>query len=299
MPNDDISVKLDLSSCINANHEKLCRVIWQSMVKKGVEHDGYRWAEPLSREEWAKRAGISVSTYTRLTRKDPIQKSGKGKGWGKDKVALLRVGDPDPNAQAKADHKYAADTMAKLYREHMAEAEKDPEKWVVCPREDWGRFNGLVDMWPDGWQVRIFKHTLKNWRDFMTLTKLELEIAWQAQECGRDVTLEDIAEDHTLTGAYVLQNVDLSEFRVRGKIKRVNGKRTRDPDTWRHYNRPYPRFLLLLQHVALELFRMDNPNFSYWEEDQAERRATAYAEQHPDEESWFGPEVSLYVKPPG
>ncbi len=216
------------------------------MVKSGVEHDGFRWAEPLSREAWAERAGISFSTFTRLTRKNPIQKSSSG--WGGDKVVLLRVGDADPKGEAKAQDKYKANTMAKLYREHMAEIEADPQKWVVTPRADWGRCMGLVECWPDGWEVKIFKNTLRKWPDYMDCVKYETETAYLLQKDGLAVSSGDLEQDQDLATTYMLQGEYLEKFRRNGK-------------QW-VWQKPHLGLMRRFAHIAINLYEVDSQNFA-------------------------------------
>ncbi len=88
--------------------------------------------------------------------------------------------------------------------------------------------------------VKIFKHALRHWPDFMDCVKLELETAWLIRKAGHVVTLEDALEDHNLVSAYNLRDVDLEQYRRDGK--------------WWTWRRPHLPLLRRFQHVAVAIW---------------------------------------------
>lgn len=54
-----------------------------------------------------------------------------------------------------------ANTMSKIWRELYG--------WKVTPPKHYGAFLGLAQVLPDGWQVRIFEHTARNWQEFVAV----------------------------------------------------------------------------------------------------------------------------------
>jgi hypothetical protein len=191
-------------------------------------------------------AGLSLSSLKRLIKEPPILS--QGRGWGKEKVVLLRVGGELDPQEAKL--KLTANVMAKAYREHMATLE-EPEKWKVTPRGDWGLIRGLAETWPEGWQVKIFNYTLKGWPAFMDAVKLELEAAWLLREAGVEVVVSDAIANHTLRTAWLLQDVDIGQFRRWNDVKQRG--------EWWTWKKPRMSFLRRFPHVAAQRFYFDHP----------------------------------------
>lgn len=269
------STEPDFSACVSRNHEALCRLVWQSMQEHGHDWDGFTWAEPLPQPEWAARAGVSVSTLRRLQKKPPLQFATRGfKG---DKVALLRVGAPDPDAARKAEEKHMANIMAKTFRTVMTKIESAglPEaeraqvvaRWKVLPREDYGRIRGMMEDWRGMPQAEVFHHAVTNWPEFMDRVKADLDVAWHLRQAGVVVGLAEALEgSHELMTAYLLRDADLLQYqRVAKRVKvkdprtgitRIERKaglpgRTHNWWTWR---KPHLSLLRRYAHVALRMY---------------------------------------------
>ena len=72
----------------------------------------------------------------------------------------LREGEPGPRTA-----RHIANTMAYIWRKRFGRS--------VKPKA-YGCLIGLVESWPDGAQVEIFKLVLDNWPMFMTGVKLKI-----------------------------------------------------------------------------------------------------------------------------
>jgi hypothetical protein len=67
---------------------------------------------------------------------------------------LLRIGEPDPPT-----YREIGNTLAAIYRQEMGRK--------VTPLEA-GCLIGLAEVWPDGYQKEVLKHSLKNWPGYMS-----------------------------------------------------------------------------------------------------------------------------------
>ena len=135
---------------------------------------------------------------------------------------FLRIGEPDP-----VDHRKTANILSKHWREHRGEPRTEPREY--------GLLFGLVQAWPEGWQVRIFGHVLTNWPAFCAMTKLEIATA-QAY-AGANPFDPDLMTDDLLDTARRLQGVPL--------------------DADRRYRHVSLSFLRRFAHMAPKLFLMD------------------------------------------
>ncbi|WHZ37500.1 hypothetical protein [Sagittula sp. MA-2] len=275
-PVDDFySTEPDFSACENRNHEVLCRLVWQSIRERGHDWDGFKWAEPLSQAEWAIRAGVSVSTLRRLQKKPPLQFATRG--FKEDKVTLLRLGRPDPDAARKAEEKHVANIMAKTFRTVMIKIESEglPEaewalvvqRWKVLPRDDYGRIRGMMEEWRGAPQAEVFHHVVTNWPEFMDRVKADLEIAWHLRQENVVVGRADALQgSHELMTAYILRDEDLSQYRRLAKSVKVTDPRTgitrierkvgRPGRThnWWTWRKPHLPFLRRFAHIALRMY---------------------------------------------
>lgn len=165
-------------------------------------------------------AGLSLRTFQRLIAVPPVVSTVRG--MGRDKAMLLRLGEP-----AAVNHRKLANTLSKLWREHRGEA--------MTSHRDYGLLFGLVETWPEGWQVRIFEHTLRCWSAFCAMTKLEIHTA--TAFAGHDPFAPDLLSDPLFETARRCHGVPL--------------------DAGRRFRHVSLSFLRRFAHVAQELFLMD------------------------------------------
>jgi len=128
--------------------------------------DRQAWAGPLTQEQWAAKAGLTLRTFRRLVKEPPIVAVARGRG--RRKATYLRLGEAPSDAIRKAKN-----IIAKLWREHIG-----PEQ---AAQRDGYRDNGLcwglAEDLPHGLQVKVFAHALKNWDTFMLVAKGQISIA--------------------------------------------------------------------------------------------------------------------------
>lgn len=142
-------------------HSRLCDLIRQTIADDGQEKDGHLWAvRPM--DDWADMLGVDKKTVERLRAIEPIQalRTRVG-GVG---AVLLRIEAPGgDNALERKHLRDVARMMEKLF---IAKTGHDLKP------ADFGGLNGLAEVWPDGFQLEIFRHTLAEWDSFMSGAKL-------------------------------------------------------------------------------------------------------------------------------
>jgi len=144
------------------------------------------------------------------------------RGMGRDKAMLLRLGEP-----ATVNHRKTANTLSKLWREHRGEA--------MTTHREYGLLFGLAETWPEGWQIKIFEHTLRCWSAFMAMAKLEIVAALAYADAYPFAP--DLLSDPLLETARRCRGVPL--------------------DATRRYRHVSLSFLRRFAHVGQELFVMD------------------------------------------
>lgn len=119
---------------------------------------GVEWAA-ISQSELARRLDISPATLKRhiidqglCTRSTSIDRR---------KRFLIRVGEP----VADDPHKALAKVMSAIFRKRF------PAKGMLNKRE-FGCLIGLAEVWPEGKQIDIFRHALKDWVAVMASVKI-------------------------------------------------------------------------------------------------------------------------------
>lgn len=213
-----VNVLDGLSRAMKSKHAELCEVISRAMDEEPYEHQGDRWAPPLSQEGWCRVSGLALRSFQALIKVPPIRRyrcliDGKT-------VTLLRVGD----AGAEQRQQLAKEMKGYYLR-------KTGEK-IISARE-FGMLCGLATDLPDGWQVNVFKHVLRCWPDFMDDVRAEVALAL---ELGSDDPFHgDIRDDPRYTTA-----------------RRFAGHRDRLDE--RIYRRPFIPLIRAFWPVAVELF---------------------------------------------
>ena len=92
--------------------------------------------------------------------------------------------------------------MSKIWREHTGQK-------TTLPRL-YGMMFGLAQEWPDGYQVKIFEHALKNWTGFCAAAKQEIYTAMLIRESGGDPFAHGNEHDPLLETARWCQGQELS-----------------------------------------------------------------------------------------
>ena len=69
-----------------------------------------------------------------------------------------------------------ANTVSKIWREHTGQKTTSPRLY--------GMMFGLAQEWPDGYQIKIFEHALKNCTGFCASAKQEFYTAMLIGESG-------------------------------------------------------------------------------------------------------------------
>jgi len=177
-------------------HDALCALIADEVNSDPYDFEGFLWAGPFSQEHLAARLGLSTRTLRDLLRVPPVVV--EVRGMGRDKGTLLRLG-----VVAPVNHRKTANVLSKHYRTHVEAA--------TTTHRDYGLLFGLVEEWPEGWQVRIFGHVLRNWSAFVGMAKLEIEAA--IAYADTDPFTPDLITDDLLDTARRLQGVALSADR--------------------------------------------------------------------------------------
>lgn len=174
----------ELRADAKKRHIALCKLIATMAETDPARMSGAEWAGPMTQEQWAEKAGLSLRTFKRLILHPPIVVAARGVGRGK--VTYLRLGTVDPHDLRKVQN-----SMAKLWRRHIG-----PEQAALRDfRRDYGLICGLAEDLPRGWQVQIFDHALCHWTTFCAMAKFEIDIANDMRRAGMTVTDDDLDED--------------------------------------------------------------------------------------------------------
>ena len=196
-------------------HQDLCELIAHLTKTEPYEFEGQTWAAGggHTQKAWAKAVGLPLRTFKRLVRVPPIVTETRG---ARDrKVTFLRVGEPVSLDEPGAPRRKVRNALSKAWREYQdgEKARRDRKVGAgpvwTSPGKDFGLICGLSDDLPDGWQLRIFKHTLQNWSGFCGCLRGEL----RAAEAVADMPLEDLQDgDHMLETARVLRRLGKVAF---------------------------------------------------------------------------------------
>lgn len=152
------------------NHYAFCSLIHHAVHEMGEEVEGEIWV-CVSRAAWAKSLGVSKKTITRLMKHPPIV--AKSVGWGQNKRLCVRLGPP-PEPEVR-------DVVRKLRNVWLSEMDQRN-----VPRVQYNCLVGLALDLPDGWQVEIFRHVLRDWQTFASYVKLEVDQAAEVRRRGFD-----------------------------------------------------------------------------------------------------------------
>ena len=238
---------------MQAIYVRLVELIRAAQQASPFEHLGQIWAQPLSQEAWCKAGDFRLRTFQELIKVPPIRKL-RCKVGGRI-TTLLRVGEPGTEA-----HYALAKDMARYY------CEATKAEWV--PPDQIGMLVGLAQRFPDGFQVDIFKHTVRRWSEFRDDVRLEIRLAKLFLRLGLDPFEGDALSDHTLTTAR----------RYHWRPEKLRSRRV--------YRRPFIPYMLAFWPVAVELFidereLRDGPRPErvwQWWSDPAQRSALRHAE---------------------
>lgn len=214
-----------LRSDAMARHAALCRWIEEEVKSAPSHFDGHSWAGPVLQSWLAHRFGITPRTLRSLAKVPPVVSVARGRG--RNKATYYRLGELDPVDPAKRANIKTANVLSKHWRAHRGEA--------MTTHRDYGLLFGLVEAWPEGWQVRIFAHVLTNWSAFCAMAKLEIAAA-QAY-AGQDPFAPDLVSDNLLDTARRLRGVPL--------------------DAGRRYRHVSLSFLRRFAHIAPKLLLLD------------------------------------------
>lgn len=155
-----------------ARHSKLCDLILAAIEAEGQEHEGRRWAiKP--RSEWAAALDVDEKTVSRLIQREPIQRLDTGAQdaagmWRRvTALRLIRPGEPP----LKPSPCHVANIMRKLFIDKTGR---------TPGRREYGCLVGLVEEWPEGHQVAIFKDVLAEWGSYMAAIKNRIDFEREA-----------------------------------------------------------------------------------------------------------------------
>lgn len=148
-----------------ARHGRFCDMIRKTIDDDGQEKDGYLWAvRPLA--DWADMLGVDKKTVERLCAVAPIQALRTRVGGVS--AILLRIEAPGgDNALERKRLRDLARVMEQVFFTKTGHKLKPA---------DFGGLNGLAEVWPDGFQIEIFKHVLADWDSFMSGAKLRSDV---------------------------------------------------------------------------------------------------------------------------
>lgn len=143
-----------------ARHDQLCQTVENRMEPEGQELHAKMWVLK-SRAEWAALIGVSLPTLTELSKIPPLEKLVTIKD-GK-KVMGLRV--MVPGEKPTQTHRDLANIMGSMFKKQTSNR---------VPRKQWGMLNGLAEIWPEGYQTKIFKWVISEdgWKYFNNFLKL-------------------------------------------------------------------------------------------------------------------------------
>lgn len=154
---------------LNNRREALSRYIQAGIEADPVEHNGSLWVT-VRQSDLADTLGIPLPSLKRLIKMPPFVRTAKG--LGDAKRTLMRLGEPE----VEDPQKRIANTMSKMWRQNRG--------WELTPASHYGPLLGLARVLPEGWQIKIFKHAVNFWGEFVTLTRGFIEKEQLLREAG-------------------------------------------------------------------------------------------------------------------
>lgn len=138
------------------NKSPLVALVLAETKRNPVSYLGVDWAA-ITQPELARRLGISVATLKRQVREQGLCACSRSvpKQW------LIRVGPPVTDTS----HVAIAKKMSAMFRKRF------PAKKMLNQRE-FGCLVGLAEHWPEGHQIEIFRHALRDWVAVMAAVKI-------------------------------------------------------------------------------------------------------------------------------
>ncbi|PTX04597.1 hypothetical protein [Pararhodobacter aggregans] len=131
--------------------EELIAWIKTRIGSKPIEHEGHTWMA-MDQPADAAELGISERTLRTMINVPPIVKARTTYMDGTP-VVLLRVGTPEPD-----NARMIARKMANIFRKRTG---------LDTGQHAFGCLVGLVEIWPKGRQVDIFRTVMDDWPGFM------------------------------------------------------------------------------------------------------------------------------------
>lgn len=179
---------------IDRNVSRLQGLVRSCIATSPVERGGFRWAA-MPQPEMCKHVGVSLATLRRMISQPPFVRE-RAQIDGRN-FTLLREGEPGQmtpkhlaNSMSKALRDYRRKCRAALIheRETLVGGCDDPAVAVRIEKIDallekmpdltthpeYGLINGLMEVWPDGHQLAIFKLVLSDWPAYMAGQKIEV-----------------------------------------------------------------------------------------------------------------------------
>lgn len=179
-----------IDKCVSALRDIVCEVVATAPVERG----GFQWAA-IPQLELCGRLCVSPATLRRMISRPPFVR--ERARIGGTNFTLLRVGEPGQitpkhlaNSMSKALRDYRRKCRAALIHEREslmdgghdaavdvriekidALLEKMPD---LTTHPEYGLINGLMEVWPEGHQLAIFKLVLSDWPAYMAGQKIEV-----------------------------------------------------------------------------------------------------------------------------
>lgn len=173
-------------------------VIRDAITASPVERDGHQWAA-IAQADLCKRVGVSPATLRRFISQPPFVRE-RAQIDGKN-YTLLREGE-----LGQMTPRHLANSMSKMLRDYrrkcraaliveretlmasLTGTDKDAATSVRIEKIDalltkmpdlttpheYGCIHGLMEVWPDGHQLGIFKQVLSDWPAYMSGQKIEI-----------------------------------------------------------------------------------------------------------------------------
>ena len=137
--------------------EALSELIKHEIKHNPIERGGVKWA--VRNQNWyCVQLGVSVSTFRRLISKAPfVREQASIDGL---KLCLLRICDTHEPATKTPQH--LANIMRKIWIQTVGKPVSGKQHGCLI---------GLAKVWPEGFQIEIFKTALKDWPAYMVGVK--------------------------------------------------------------------------------------------------------------------------------
>jgi hypothetical protein len=142
--------------------DRLREVVEARIATAPFEYEGQQWA--AAPQAWyAEQLGVCVRTIGRLIKSAPFDHQ-RRQIDGKV-TTLVRVGTP--LEKTEKTEKHYANILASIWRKKIGRR---------ASRDEYGQINGLVQNWPKGKSIDIFKSVLDNWAMFAAGAKQQIDM---------------------------------------------------------------------------------------------------------------------------